>query len=363
MDRAGQLLVAAAAAAAFAIAPVGAARASSEVESTSPAFVLDARERARVLESLFDVLDRYYVFPEVAKALRKAVGAKAARGDYDKFTNGDAFAAAVSADLQLLSRDRHLGISYSASSLPADDAASEEQPEDPATLEKHRAFGRRVNYGFSQVEMLPGEIGYVKLDGFFDLLAGGTHTAAAVMTFVRNSRALIFDMRENEGGHPSMGVLLLSYLFHQPVRLSDFYRRDRSTLQQNWTSPFVPGERFFGPVYVLTSQKTISAPEGFAYDLQAHKRATVVGERTAGAANPGLDRRIHLHFTAFIPFGRAINPLTRTNWEGTGVTPDIAARAQDALRVAQKHALETAIAKESTPREVARLRGILKQLN
>lgn len=318
---------------------------------------MDRQTRAAVLHDLFAALDRYYVFPGVAQEIRQNLSDKSRRGNYDALTDPTLFAEAISRDLRQVGRDPHLGISYSATPVPADPVDAE--AEDEATLEQHRAFGRRVNFGFSRVEILPGEVGYLKLDGFFDLSAGGTDTAAAAMAFVRHTRALIIDLRENGGGHPSMGVLLLSYFFSNPTHLSDFHRRDDARVEQNWTAPFVPGAHYTNPVYVLTSRETISAPEGFAYDLQTRRRAVIVGETTAGAANPGYERRIGEHFTAFIPFGRAVSPVTGTNWEGTGVTPDLPATANDALSAAQRAVLQAAIANEGDSRQRDRLRAAL----
>lgn len=98
----------------------------------------------------------------------------------------------------------------------------------------------------------------------------------------------------------------------------------------------MPGRRFGGgkPVAVLTSARTFSGAEEFAYDLQALKRATVVGETTGGGAHPVRGRRVDAHFVVMLPWRRAVNPVTKTNWEGVGVTPDVKTSADAALTVA-----------------------------
>ena len=129
-----------------------------------------------------------------------------------------------------------------------------------------------------------------------------------------------------------------------PIHLSSIYWRDEDITQQYWTLPDVPGKHFVDePVYVLTSKVTFSAGEEFAYDLQALERATVVGEKTDGGAHPGASYRLHPHFEAFIPIGRVINPITGTNWEGCGITPDTVVPAEKALEVAYRLALKSII--------------------
>jgi len=139
-----------------------------------------------------------------------------------------------------------------------------------------------------------------------------------------------------------MVALLSSYLFDdEPVHLNDFYWRAQDTTQQFWTLPYVPGKRYGNkPVYVLTSRKTASAAEEFAYNLKNLQRAVLIGETTAGGAHPFETYRIHPHFDAIIPTWRAINPVSGTNWEGTGVIPDIAVPQEDALKVAQIEAVQ-----------------------
>jgi C-terminal processing protease CtpA/Prc len=87
---------------------------------------------------------------------------------------------------------------------------------------------------------------------------------------------------------------------------------------------------------VLISHSTFSAAEGFSYDLKMLKRATLVGEATSGRGHMGMAHRIDDHFTIRIPAVRVTNPISGTNWEGTGVEPDVKARSADALATAEK---------------------------
>jgi C-terminal processing protease CtpA/Prc len=159
------------------------------------------------------------------------------------------------------------------------------------------------------------------------------------MTFLAESDALIIDLRDNRGGAPRMAALVSSYLFDEPIHLDDIYDRKANTTEPLWTVPYLPGKKFTGkPVFVLVSSRTFSAAEQFSYDLKNLKRAVVIGETTGGGAHPTAPRQIDEHFFIRVPFGRFINPITNTDWEGTGVEPDIKAAASDALEEALKQA-------------------------
>jgi len=134
-----------------------------------------------------------------------------------------------------------------------------------------------------------------------------------------------------------MVALVSSYLFSKPTHLNDLWTRKTDTTEQYWTLPYVPGKRLEGkPAFVLTSKGTFSGAEEFTYNLKILKRATIVGETTGGGAHPVSGHRIDDHFMIGVPFARAINPISKTNWEGTGVEPDVKVPASDALTTAQK---------------------------
>jgi C-terminal processing protease CtpA/Prc len=209
----------------------------------------------------------------------------------------------------------------------------------------------KSNFGFEKVERLDGNIGYLDLRGFFDAEAAG-ETAAAAMNFLGNTDALIIDLRQNGGGSPAMVSLLCSYLFAgERKHLNDLAWRgpEGERVEQWWTLPHVAGKRYSDKdVYILTSKRTFSAAEEFTYNLKALKRATVVGEVTGGGAHPGGGQPINDHFAIWVPQGRAINPITKTNWEGTGVKPDTEVPANQALTTAHLAALKKEFAKGDT---------------
>jgi hypothetical protein len=300
------------------------------------AFTIDAATRARVIEGAITKLDEFYVFPEISKKMGDAVRERQKRGEYDSVTDGDAFAKVLTDNFQEVSHDKHLRVDFSPAAVPE----RPEGPPDADAVAQYRKQMEHMNCGFNKVEILSGNVGYVKFDMFADPEICGL-TATAAMNFLGNVDAIIFDLRENGGGDPKMVALVSSYLFSKPTHLNDLWTRKTDTTEQYWTLPYVPGKRLEAkPAFVLTSKGTFSGAEEFTYNLKNLKRATIVGETTGGGAHPVSGHRIDAHFMIGVPFARAINPISKTNWEGTGVEPDVKVPAMDALATAQKLAVE-----------------------
>jgi hypothetical protein len=305
---------------------------------------VDAAARARAVAGAAALLDTFYVFPEVAKRMGDSIRARLARKEYDRYANGVIFAMRLNDDLAEIAHDKHLHVNYSARPLPPDEARPVGAPPpapSPEDQARERDFLDRINCGFVKAEQLPGNVGYLKFNGFLDVDHCAT-TASAAMTFLAGTRALIIDMRENGGGSPGMVAFVSSYLFDRRTHLNDLWTRRTGKTEEFWTRDSVPGRRFGGekPIYVLTSGRTFSGAEEFTYNLKNLKRATIIGETTGGGAHPVAGHRIDEHFMIGVPFARAINPITHTNWEGVGVKPDIIVPANDALATAQKLLLE-----------------------
>jgi hypothetical protein len=304
-----------------------------------PDLTIDATVREGVVEALAKALESDYVFPDKGKAMADDLRRRLKEKEYDTVESARAFAKLLAEHVRAISDDKHLRVRYSPEAMREPTAARREPA--PEEIEEMRRFTARMNHGFDKVERLDGNIGYIDLRGFMPAQFGG-ETAAAAMNFVANTEALIIDVRKNGGGDPAMVALVCSYLFGpEPVHLNDLYFRPEDSTHQWWTLPYVPGRRFEGkPVFVLTSNRTFSAAEEFTYNLKNLKRATIIGETTGGGAHPGGVRRLGEHFSAFIPTGRAINPISKTNWEGTGVEPDVPVRADLAYDTAYLAALE-----------------------
>lgn len=322
---------------------------AATAQQPKPDLRIDAATRVSVIDAVLDTLDRRYVFPEVAKKVASAIRDRQKRGEYDNLTLGPAFAEVLTLHVQEVTGDRHIRIGYSAEPLPERQNRSEPSAEE---IEEYRLQSRRLNHGFERLERLQGNVGYIDLRGFYDAnLAAETATHA--MSFLANTDVLIFDLRKNGGGDPAMVALLCTYLFgDEPVHLNDLYFREENRTTEFWTLPYVPGPKYGNkPVYVLTSRRTFSGAEEFANNLKTLKRATIVGEATGGGANPGGGERLGPHFRMFVPTGRAINPITKSNWEGPGVEPDVKVPAGYALEWAYHDAITKIVeGAKGTPR-------------
>jgi C-terminal processing protease CtpA/Prc len=184
------------------------------------------------------------------------------------------------------------------------------------------------------------------------------------MTLLGDTEALIIDLRECEGGDPDTVTLLASYLFDKPTHLNDIYFRDENRTQERWTTPTVAGKRYGEArrIYLLTSSDTASGCEDFAYALKNAGRAKLFGETTAGAAHAGSPSRLSAHFMMFVPSGRPINPVTHTDWEGAGITPDVHVPAKKALVAAQVAILKEMLATESDPVKKEKIKRRISEL-
>jgi len=302
---------------------------------------IDAATRTQVIDGILKRLNDSYVFPETAKKMEESIRERVAKKEYDQITSAKQFATTLTNDLQAVSHDKHLRVRYSFQPIP------ERVPRQEPTAEEREQRKRALtwlNHGFGKVERLPGNIGYLEFFNFADEELGAD-TVAAAMNFINGTDALIIDMRKNGGGNPAMVALVCSYLFGpEPVHLNDLYWREGNRTEEFWTKKELPGKRYLNKdVYVLTSNRTFSGAEEFTYNLKNLKRATIIGETTGGGAHPGGGFRITEHFGMFVPMGRAISPITKTNWEGTGVTPDISVPADQALLVARLMALKKSV--------------------
>jgi len=320
---------------------------------------VDAATRRAVVEGVAARVQASYVFRDRAAVIARAIRARARRGDYDGVTSARALADSLTAHLQAAGRDRHLRVRYSHDILPA-------QPwRRSATTgaDSLRARGRRANFGFGRPRRLLGDIAYLEIHDFGFEPQWAEETVADVLTRLADAPALIIDLRRNGGGSPRMAAFVTSYfLGPDSIHLSTLYWRG-NRVERVYTRPSVPGRRYGPdrPVYVLTSHATFSAAEGFAYGLQALGRAVIVGDTTGGGAHAGGLHRVTDHFGVWVPGARAVNPITKRNWERIGVRPDVAVPEREALGVAHALALRQVLAQEPDAERRRRLeRAILE---
>jgi retinol-binding protein 3 len=325
---------------------------------------LSAADKAAAVDLLAQRLSGKYVFADAGNKMAAAIRDHLRKGDYENAATEAAFADLLTAHIQASHPDKHLSIRHVPNAQPDRPRPSLNQAMPAEVRQRMTEVGQYLNFSFEKVERLPGNIMYLKFDGFFAADIGKA-AATAAMNLAANGNAMIIDLRENRGGDPRMVAHVASYLLgDKKVHLSDIYFRADNETNSFWSDPAVPGARFGAdkPVYVLTSGETFSAAEDFTYNLQAIKRITVVGETTGGGAHPIQPFRIGPNLVAVIPVGRSINLITKGDWEGTGVKPDVAVASDKALAKANALALRQVLPTISNPRERSTLEKKLAEL-
>lgn len=301
---------------------------------------IDETARASVVERLANLIESGYVAPEAGQIVVRNLRVAQASGEYKGFSTAKAFAERLTLDLRSATHDKHIAVFF--------------DPE-PATPPKFSAAPvqtrERFNFGFAKIERLSGNIGYLDLQSFANL-DDGRETASTYLEALANFDAIIIDLRQNGGGNTPMAAYIASYFFGpKPVHFTDMYWRDQNKTVELWTSENLPGRRSVNqPLYLLVGPSTFSAAEDFCYAFQHLNRATLVGETTGGGAHMGRGlQRLSPLFTAFVPVGESINPVTKTNWENVGVQPDVKVPVQKALTAAHLAALRGLAERESDP--------------
>ncbi|MGG8410154.1 S41 family peptidase [Streptomyces sp. 12297] len=287
---------------------------------------------APVIDETVRLLTEHYVFPEVAEQLAGLLQQRLAEGAYD-VDGAEELARLVTADLQSVNDDRHLRLKHHADPVSPKQGA--------ASLDAMRRDFDASLGGAPRVQLLDGGVAVVEMAPMLFPLEWAAEPLGAALTLASRAQALIVDLRANRGGDPDTVAFVCSYLLDERTHLNTMHWRRGDRTEQSWSLPHVPGARFGGskPLYLLTSDSTFSAAEELAYDLQQLGRAVVVGERTRGGAHPCKGWTVHPHLEVTVPTGRAVNPVSQTNWEGTGVQPDVPCAAADSLDHAHALAL------------------------
>jgi DNA-binding MarR family transcriptional regulator len=297
---------------------------------------IDATRRAELVNALADTLVNGYVYEAVGRRAADTLRWELKSGAYDALNGGDDFARRINETLRRVVNDGHLGVTYKNAGQRM--RTVQPLPAASATVERPKGISRVIaepDLGIPFAQVLDGKIGYVEIEGFSgdtDALA----TVDSIMAMFADAKAIIIDVGRNRGGGPLVIQHLSGYLFDKPVHLVSSIMRGMDKPRDRWSSEKIPGKKLPTiPVYVLTSRRTISAAESFAFGLRNHKRITIVGERTAGGGHFGGFVEVAPELTVFLPRGRTYNPATNEGWEAEGLKPDV--------EVPYSKALETAI--------------------
>lgn len=336
----------------------------AQQKSADPGTVLTDQVKEELISRLASALRTKYVFEAKADSIADAMEANYKSGAYKSISHEPDFATAVSADLWQFSGDKHLRLRFSQKVIP------DHTEEDPTKIPHHQkqAYANELknsNYGIGKLDVLAGNVGLIGFNFFCSPEFSGD-TYASAINYLAHTDALIIDLRKCRGSASIDATpFLCSYFFETPVHLYDLWWRKNNRTEQVRTYAHVPGKRYGQkPVYILTSFATFSGAEQLAYDLQALQRAKVVGAATSGGANPGGDIRLTDHFSVFMPIGTPINPITKTNWEGKGVAPDVAIAPVRALSTAHEIILVELEKQEADPsrkQQLGKLRQNLEQ--
>ena len=283
----------------------------------------DAAGVSAVVADVADAVAREYFDAAAGRRIAEAIRQHLREGRYAAPLAPRALAGALTRDLYAASADKHLSVTMQQT------AGGGTAP--PGS----RADGvERTNGGVARAEVGDDGIGYLNLTQFWrpDEVR---EILAATMRALAPAKALIVDLRQNSGGSPETVAFLLGYFFDQ-ASLPLFDIVPRQGAKTSYTTPAALAEGYDArrPVFVLTSARTFSAGEGLAYLLQERQRATIVGERTAGAANPGRPLAVRGGLDVTVPNGYVRSAIRGGNWEGAGVAPDVPAAADAALDVA-----------------------------
>ncbi len=299
-----------------------------------------------IVQTALAILRARYVFPDRAAQAAEQIEARLAAGEYDDLGEEE-LADRLTSQLYEVCADKHLRVG----AHPEHRVRFRPAPADrDKARQEMRTMARLDNFGIRRVERLDGNVGYIDLRRVaLPQNAGGAISAA--MELISGTYALIIDLRRNGGGSPDGVVFWCSYLFDGPgTHFNDIFEPESGTTRQFWSLSYVPGSLYVDkPVYLLTSHETFSGGEDFCYTLQALGRAQLIGETTGGGAHPTGTRPLSATMAISVPHARSVNPVTGTNWEGTGVVPDVSVAAELAHDVAYAMALRHVLSLDPPP--------------
>lgn len=281
-----------------------------------------------IIQKICLEMEAHYPFPDVSK--KYVTMLKAKEKNYDNLEPA-VLAAQLTQDLRNVHNDVHVRI------YQKEQQAGPAANQDDAEKEEIKKLERN-NYGFKNVELDNiKSVAYISIPYGFNCTQEGFEMAGHAMSMAAYSKYIIIDVRGDGGGAGGMGHFLASYFFNpgEETMYLNGFERDRKQEMQEYTFGYVPGKRLTkSKLFILTDRGTASACEGFAYAMQKLKKATVVGDTTAGAGIAGYGVTLEANLEMFLPVKMLVAPHTETGWEGTGVIPDVAASSEEARNAA-----------------------------
>jgi retinol-binding protein 3 len=329
---------------------------SSTKAAITPAFT------RKLIDTISQTLQRYYIFPDKARLMKQYLQHQSKKGQYRSIKEPHQLAEQFTKDIESIHTDRHLYISYDPA-LTKD--ILEVNPDKRKRVDSIAVLvAKESNFGLNRIEILDGNIGYLPVYSFTRFVSLAKPSFSSALRFLSHTQALILDLRYNGGGSPEMVGQLGSYFFTVPTPFTSIYNRRIDSTSLYVADPAqAEGVTLTMPVYILTSSSTFSAGEDFTYSMQQAKRAVVIGDTTGGGAHPAGPFLLGEGFILNLPFARSINPYSKTNWEGTGVIPDVAVDAEDALQTAHKLILNQFIQQATDDQQKRKLQWAIHALD
>lgn len=236
------------------------------------------------VKTIAKLIEENYVFPDRGKKIAKDFMSEHARGKFKTAKNWKEFAQSATEVLRAVSGDRHLFVRYDPAQVKELNVSP--KPDGNADGENSFFYGakaREKNYGFREIKVLDGNIGYLKLSEI-NISEKSLPVLIAAMRFVENTKALIINLRDNGGGGGEIGSVLETFFLPKNTPLLEFRSRSGTT-ETAKTVAWLTEKKYENPLYIIVNKKTGSAAEAFAYALQAKKRAVIVGQASSGAAH------------------------------------------------------------------------------
>ncbi len=307
---------------------------------------VNEQEINTIVDSISKLVRKYYVSLEIGEQMGNLIVSNNQKGVYKNISAPDNLAVKLTSDLRSVNGDLHMNVSFNSQTI---------QKKGKKPYKKIDSRGVWSNYGFQEIKVLDGNIGYLKINHFtnWDHFGAAKKIIDASFNFLQNTDALILDVRSNSGGFEEIVAYLISYLFDgAPIHLSDYYYRYQDKRYGVYTSKDLPGKKLpHIPVYVLVNGRSASAAESLAYMLKHLKRATIIGETTMGAGNGAMTHKINERFSVSIASETTINTITKTSFEQVGVIPHVKSSGQEAFNTAYLMVLE--YLKENNTKNIA----------
>ncbi len=306
---------------------------------------LSNEEKHAVIEKIKVLIDSNYVFIDKVEFIYNSLDSLKLTDTYIDAKEHKQFARVLTEGLVSITKDLHFVVQYN----PEYIKRNHERRRREVTPEKQEKpkkdwdlwYAQKENFGFERVEILGGNIGYIKFNFWHDL-ERAKPTVDAAMKFVANTDALIIDLTENGGGYSPTDSYLASYFFDERPRLwmSSYERRTEETASVTTFQDLGGGRYLNRPIFILVGKNTFSLAEQFAYAMKHFNKATIVGQTSAGAAHAIDFIEVNDNFMIQLPISRSIHPATKIDWEGTGVIPNIETNSQsEAIKTAHLNAL------------------------